>query len=1210
MHRIGFLFLIVVLLLNNNLYLGPGKVLVEPAAPTETPTALVASGVTSYARVSDTIYWHTGVPACPSTAPERINTPLVQYAETIQRIATYGSPPRTLYSRLRNCGEGQILSNIAADASYIYWLTASGLMRLSNAANPGDAPMQINTNANGYGRVAVAEDRVYVLYTNGIGEKQIDYVMRSNFQRGVVWEAPSIVNLQVDDQYVYFIQSGVLKRIVPGETAISITSGVTGYFPEGRRLIGCNLSGCNYSHHVYIGKGRQIYIYDNSGGPLTGSPIYTSPDTTAEIYGLDTDFDNLFFFEKRDAGCTGDPCITDYANLIVRTLRDGSAPATLYANPPAAPSVDLADLSDSGGFIFWGESGALKRLPGDSSAMPQVDLRVDSIEVTQGIQDAANSVILIKNKRTFVRAYALAEGTSVSGVTAKLEAPDLGLGPLWPVNPAGNTITVPTATNYFDINQSFLFELPWNWTQNPTLRLRVTVNPNKVPLEPNYANNSNEVTVSLVNSPTFSVEFFRMNYTINGVSYQPRLTEDVLRTYDFIQRLYPLGGTVGQFFKPRLWDIEGGELFGSMVDTSNPICQVLYPDPNLRNLCASAHGNAILAYLRITNIAVGGDLSPSAFYYGMITDTSGYLARGQAIYDKTSVGPAGTPDLYFNLGAGWDADGTYADWYAAHEIGHSLGRAHPYSGSDDPDTEGVEENCGHSRSDPSYPYGNTITPHAPIGFPGGSMTGLDTRYPEEGLPILVLPNNSWNDIMSYCPNEWISDYTYEGMYLYMTLFPSGDTSQADAQSTALFGDYLVLSGMIDPDVPSGSFTQVRSADAVRAPLPVQKSQYSVRLLNALDLELATELIDTVENDDLGILGFTHVMEFAKGARKAQLIRNADGRVLATQLISAASPVVSNVHLVDPPTPVTGVVTLDWTASDLDSRSLTFDVLYSRDNGATYVPVMIGLSASGAQINTARLGGTDGSSTGRFQVIASDGANSAHAESAAFIMADQAPEPYILTPKGSIYVRYGQVVNFSGVALDAQDGTVADSGLLWKNGDGDILGTGPLFSTDSLPVGLNLIVFQATNMAGKTASKGVWVHVSDDLELPGPILTAGPGMVGWQVPTGATAQQYEQVKIANAGSGSLTWTASEDASWLSLGKTGGTIAEGDEAASLVLIASPAGLASGRSYSTDLILTKPATSDSPEQTLTIPVTLSIGAVRKETPNWSIFLPILRR
>ncbi len=100
------------------------------------------------------------------------------------------------------------------------------------------------------------------------------------------------------------------------------------------------------------------------------------------------------------------------------------------------------------------------------SALPQVNMWVTGMEVTQSIQNLSNSVVLIKNKRTFVRVYVKSQTTAVSGVTAILEAPVLGLGPLSPVNPAGKTITVRPNPSRNDINQSFLFELPWNWTQH------------------------------------------------------------------------------------------------------------------------------------------------------------------------------------------------------------------------------------------------------------------------------------------------------------------------------------------------------------------------------------------------------------------------------------------------------------------------------------------------------------------------------------------------------------------------------------------------------------------------------------------------------------------------------------------------------------------------------------------------------------------------
>ena len=74
-----------------------------------------------------------------------------------------------------------------------------------------------------------------------------------------------------------------------------------------------------------------------------------------------------------------------------------------------------------------------------------------------------------------------------------------------------------------------------------------------------------------------------------------------------------------------------------------------------------------------------------------------------------------------------------------------------------------------------------------------------------------------------------------------------------------------------------------------------------------------------------------------------------------------------------------------------------------------------------------------------RVVASDGANTAEASSAPFTMANKPPQPYILTPGDATHIHYGQLVNFSGMAFDVQDGTVDAGGLVWKNAGGDNLG---------------------------------------------------------------------------------------------------------------------------------------------------------------------------
>jgi len=696
------------------------------------------------------------------------------------------------------------------------------------------------------------------------------------------------------------------------------------------------------------------------------------------------------------------------------------------------------------------------------------------------------------------------------------------------------------------------------------------------------------------------VEFFRLNYTLGGKTYSPRVFDDVQKTFSWILRAYPIGGPLGTYFKPRIWDVAGGTQLGKWVNTSDPKCKDVYGGPNDDiSLCASYFANGWLYYYR--QATANGDLNvglnPNSFYYGMISDAAGFFPRGQAMYSQTSVGPAGIPG-----GGSWDTDGSYADWYAAHEIGHSLGRAHPNAGSDDPATVGTYENCGHSRSDPGFPYGNTTTSRAPIGPGDNSMEGFDAGDPTFGIKMAVLPSATWNDVMSYCSNQWISNYTYGGMWGYMFLHPSSLAPQPAA--VALNGSFLVVAGSINTNTSKAGFSMVRRATTVASQPTFGSGEYLLRLRDGSNATLGSDqFISTSPVESPGMLQFGHTLTFLAGTRKLELVRVSDGAVLATYLISANAPTVSNVALANgTPNPVSGTVTLNWSANDPDGDPLTFDVLYSRDNGVTFQPVVNNLTATTTPIDTASLGG---SGSAILRVVASDGANTGQADSSPFVMASKPPQPVIETPVNNLHIHYGQLVNFSGMAMDAQDNWVTDSGLAWRdslNGAPDApLGTGALLSSASLPVGSNLITLTATNSKGLSTSTTVTVIVDDNLDLPGPTLSAGPNPVGWQVTAGTNTIQTAPISITNTGSGDLPWTASSNAAWLHLDVTSGTVLAGADPSVLTLSADPSGLSSGTQRNALVTISAAG------QTVQIPVSLRVGDVYLTTLASPSFLPV---
>lgn len=1215
---------------------------------TEEPFTLVARGVTSFVISGPKLFWHTGVGQCPpeiaqntssserpadtvpdvtsdkddiglfrsisssgasEQSPEQI---VLTGTESIKRIATVGSPERALFAMEHDCWGDEIRSNLAADADFVYFLSEDGLRRLSIDANPNE-PSHVLSELDqtdpdyswaSLGEVVDGGDRLFTIDTY-FGEKakttraEVSYVLKSTGERVVLAGLADFATyLSYDGTYVYyyFRNGGQLMRLEPGvDNGKTIATGVTGFHAEG------NL--------VYVAKGSRVYIYDNDTNTLGATPVYTSPDATSSIILLASDSEHLFLFEDRGSF------------VLVRTDRDGISPADpIYTSDPYSRPENLISHGD---FLFWQNGysqGPLLRLPKNSTELPQVNIRVTGIEVTQGIQDLNNSVDLIKNRKTFVRVYVESVGDAVPGVTAQLTRSDLPDFPLSPVNPIGRYITVHSYPNQGDflqhrsvLDQHFLFELPWGWTNEDNLQLQVILNPYRVPLEPDYADNNRSLSISFSESPTLSLEFFRLNYDIGGTTYGPRLREDVMATLSWLLRVYPIGGALGDRFRPRLWDVDGGARFGNWVDQSSQDCIAQYPNPDFRNLCASFYTNGRLNYYRAEP---GTKLKTDAFYYGMISDGAGFFPRGQAL-GMSSVGPSGSPcspnpgDVPCTWDATvsfhpWDTDGTYADWYAGHEIGHSLDRQHPIAGSDDPATpRPTIENCGHSRTDLKYPYGNTTTRRAPIGPTDNSMAGFDVGDPRFGIARAVLLSNDWNDLMSYCIKQWISDYTYEGMYDYMIANPSA--AGVGSLFTAGKGAFLFVAGTIDPAAQTAAFSFIRRIQDAFLP-PLVPGNYAIRLLDAQASVLATYVFTPEPLHDVDGLGFSQVVDFVAGTRMVQIVQGDGAQVLASVEVSSSPPAVSDVRILSLPSLGNSELQLEWTASDLDGDLLAFDIAYSTDNGATFQPITINVTGTDTVLDTNLLGG---STQAVLRVTVSDGIHTAFADSPTFTVALKPPQPYILYPGNPTQVHYGQLVNFNGVALDAQDNFVDSAGLAWTNSQGETLGVGALLSLDKLAVGTNVISMTATNSIGISATTTVTVIVDDDLSLPGPTLTVGPTQIAWHVAVGETEVQTASLSINNAGSGDLQWAVASDQAWLTMDSDTGIVEAVDTPKVLKVTADPVGLANDATYIAHLTIRQLPIGDNLEQTITIPVMLSIGNVfDMSSEDKTLFLPLLER
>ncbi len=1192
---------------------------VVPNAPQDVPDTLVPSGVSDYSIASPKLFWHTGPAPCPPHGP---TAPTDNFIDQISRVALQGSLPRQLYFQQLACDglAGQILSNVVADANYVYFTKSDGLYQLSVNANVGDAPQLMNALVSGYAELATDDTYVYVLTSPSSSSGATVNGVRKDNHELVSWGAAGAYssNLQVSHGYffatnysgdfVYWNQSGNLKRLNLNTAGVdTIATNITTYHAEGGRI---SFSGISlfFTDLVYFSTngsatGSALKDYSNVSGSTSGTLYDASGDS---LYSLTTDGDNVFFLQEHFVPCSPQPCFGgSYTDYVVRRGRGSSGNTDiLYTSSTSYLNSTERNLQESDTYLFWQSSDAVKRLPKNASALPLTNMRTTALEITQSVQKPDNSVRLIQNKRTFVRMFVQSDGAPVSGVTALLygDTSNCGsVGPLLPVNSVGTNLTVWSSPQRVNLNDSFLFELPWSWTTCGTLSLSAHLNPYHAPPQASYVNNDLSAgPFSFSVSPRLQVQFIAWQYVLFNQFHTPLFIRDIMETYSWIRRAYPVNSTTGFStdpsvgFRPGLW-FAGDDTLGAKVLGTDPSCQDLYwkDSKNVwhddRNLCASRYTNQQMVQMRAEN-----GMPSSLFFYGMLADAKNpsnqwVFPRGQACCGTAvSSGPVGAD------GAGgyfwWNGDGTYGDWYAAHEIGHTLGRAHPVTKG----PNAANRMCGQSEDDKNYPYN-----YAQIG-PDDNTEGFDVGDSSLNQPKRVYPGTQWFDVMSYCAQQWLSDYTYEAMYQYMIAHPSGPLTADRLAAPLLSGDWASLVGTIISGTNSATINQAVHLNTIDALTSLEPGAYAIRLLNGSNTTLANYAFTPDPIDGApGLLSFHEIVTMTANTAKVQIVRVADDVVLTSLNVPAHSPAISNVAWVGAPNPVTGTVTLSWNASHPDGLPLKFNLYYYRNGSPLPQPLKLNVTGNSTQIDTAFLGG----GTAHIRVIATDGFNTAHADSASFTMANKPPLPIIDTPGTGLHIHYGQLVNFSGEALDYQDGSVSSANLHWSDQHGS-LATGAYWSSDSLLVGTHFITLTATNSVGLSASTSITVIVDDDLNLLDPTLTVGPTQLGWTFPTNAAAPRTAMLTIGNAGSGSIAWSASSDVPWLTL-----DVVTGTTPSTIVVTANPGSIPNGTGVSGHVIVS----ANSLTQTVTIPAGLVVGSLFDQPiagAPYKIFLPLVRK
>jgi hypothetical protein len=686
----------------------------------------------------------------------------------------------------------------------------------------------------------------------------------------------------------------------------------------------------------------------------------------------------------------------------------------------------------------------------------------------------------VARKRTYVRFHVQAtNGEAIA--TAQLMLRRGGdTETLNPINPGGQ-ILVRQNPNRGVRDHAFLFALPSGF-RSGTVEMTAVVNPGNTPPEANTANNTISTQVRFEVVPGQFLVMYKVGYSTGGEVIYPSDNHRAQMVV-WMRRAFPVSD---------IRVVLRSYFFGRAV-----VSGTLLTSPSCDQV------NAFLISKRLFDLASSDEVPRNGRYYGMVEDRAGFM-RGCAagIPGFASSGPNGTGTF------GWDNDGSYGDWYGNHEVGHSLGRLHA-------------EFCGAQGGGP-FPY--------PEGRISPVLTGDNAIY---GFDIVSrdIYTPDWKDVMSYCPYEWISDFTYEGL---MDFYRSGGGAARIVQGGAVT-DRLLVVGSIDAasnDVTLQPLFIVPNSGEIKERIP---GPYTIVLRDAGGAELARYPFtpDVVQEEGVDLLFINELVPFVEGTSRVDI----EGPTGMLHSVSAG-PAAPSVQLVAPnggevldqPT-----VPIAWTSDDADGDLLTFSLQFSKDGGATWEMVAQYLQGNSVELDAANIGRTE---QGKFRVLVSDGVHTSSDDSdGTFIVPNRFPSATIVEPAGPVTIAVGQTLSLEGDAYDVDTGTLGEEQLQWSSSVDGALGAGASLAVSTLSVGQHVISFRADDGEGGVTTATVEVLVVEDIDQLPPVpdaLLVGPTLLTVDDETAAPLS-IENENLENA----LGWDAVASEPWLVLSATSGT-----------------------------------------------------------------------
>ena len=670
------------------------------------------------------------------------------------------------------------------------------------------------------------------------------------------------------------------------------------------------------------------------------------------------------------------------------------------------------------------------------------------VEVVQTVQGPYNPVPLVAGpngtKRTIARVFLNATGVTspIANVSGRLTATRLdGSAPGGPLTVDSlNTIEVGANRTLPDarregINGSLNFELPAEWIGEGRLhlqleQLRIEGAQSTLPCQ--YCDNWGgiQATVTFHRVPPARIWLVGVPYTatIGGVTqtFMPRQKDfDFLASW--LRRAYPTADVqITQSALPAVTDVPGYE-----------------DDPDTD---ADEHRDGFLCddvNSRLGQFIQTIPAQPAQTkYYGLVSDANGLFMRGCSnIGGRTGSGPAGSGTF------GWDNDGAYTDWYGGHEIGHLYDRKHPDPGCEDSDDDG------------SYPFiggyiGDTFSENQGVDVGDASLSPV--------APLAVYDWTTWTDVMTYCDNEWLSSYTYNGILKNLC---NGDQPNCPdraqltrAPRAKANGPRLGVQGSLDLARDRVELDPMVTLAGLTLTERPRKGRYAIVLRDDAGKAIRTYPIDPEEISDLPAgerrATIDEVVPFPRRTERIQI--TGGGKVLASRRVSEHGPLVQLRDLKD--TTLDEPVKLRWRSRDRDGDRIFWTVQYAAD-GKSFVTVAAGLRKRNLTVDPATLPGGE---RARFRIVATDGVLTNVSRSDRVSVAPKPPRISIATPVDGAQVAEGQSVQLIASVSDDQDSN-AGEGVVWSSDVQGELGRGQAIATRLQPGSHQITATVATSL---------------------------------------------------------------------------------------------------------------------------------------------------